>query len=190
MEETEIGRRVRAELAPGEKALWSGQPRQGLFLVPMDGLYVPFTVFWFGFAVVWTVGASAGGVFFQLWGIMFVCIGVYLLVGRFFGDAAMRAATIYAVTDRRLLVIRTRWGASVSSTDLSGLGSLDLHARSSGRATILFGPTSSLPAVVLPGVPGGGRYQRRRFESISNGRAVHELIRKAVTDYQTGREPG
>lgn len=175
---------LRTELATGEQLLWSGRPRQGVFLRLSDALVIPFSLAWAGFAVFWTVMASSSGGAFGLFGIPFVIVGAYIVVGRFFADAAARARTIYAVTDRRLLVVRTGARRRVQSVDLANLGSLELKEQAGGRATIVFGSPpgafgafSSAP--VPPGWPGASMAQRPTFDSVEDGRLVYEIIRDA-----------
>ena len=69
-----------------------------------DGYLIPFSLFFFGFAVFWLTSVARQGApgFFYLWGVPFVAIGLYMLVGRFFFDAWLRRDLRYAVTDRRI----------------------------------------------------------------------------------------
>lgn len=179
--QSEIGPLLQAELGPGEAVLWFGQPAQGVVLRASDAFVVPFTVLWCGFAIFWTVGASRASGVFGLFGLPFVCLGIYITVGRFFADAATRARTIYAVTNRRLIVMRTGRRRSCQSTDFRGLGSLGIKEQSKGRATITFGQGSAFPlGMTIPaGWPMASQMQGPRFDSIDDGQRVYELIRTA-----------
>lgn len=130
-----------ARLLQGERIVWSGQPAGGLRFVARDGLLVPFSLLWGGFAVFWEsrVFASNGPPFFLLWGVPFLLIGLYLVVGRFFVDAWVRARTRYAITNQRILIVRTGAFGKVTSISLDRLPDMQLSERPGGSGTIRFG---------------------------------------------------
>ncbi|MBO9714381.1 hypothetical protein [Sphingomonas sp.] len=127
-------------LARGERLLWSGRPRQGIVFTPSDVLMIPFSLLWGGFAFFWEtmVILSDAPIFFRLWGVPFVLVGSYIIAGRFFHDAWVRAHSWYAVTDRRVLILRTGPLGELTALDIRSLPDLQLRLGWSGRGTILF----------------------------------------------------
>ena len=60
-----------AELRRSEKLLWSGRPRQGVFLTQNDAGMIPFSLMWGGFSFFWEYQAvnSRAPLFVDLWGV-------------------------------------------------------------------------------------------------------------------------
>ena len=94
---------IRENLRRDERLLWTGQPPQGLRLQATDAFLIPFSIFWGGFAIFWetTVVMQGAPLFFAVWGIPFIVIGLYLIFGRFWGEAKQRSRTYYGLTDSR-----------------------------------------------------------------------------------------
>ncbi len=132
-------------LLTGEAVIWSGRPGQGLRLTPVDALLIPFSLMWCGFAVFWEtkVLQSAAPGFFALWGVPFIVIGIYFVVGRFPVDAWVRANTYYAVTDRRILIVRSGPFGRFVALSRDRLPEMNLSEGSDGRGTIRFGPQTT-----------------------------------------------
>ena len=131
---------LRSELESGERLLWAGQPRQGIRLQLFDVFAIPFSVLWGGFAIVWEVMAFVMKTpwFFKLWGIPFVLVGLYMMVGRFYVDARRRAAMFHGITNTSLLFISGRSRRVVQRIPLRSLGSLSLQERGDGSGVIGF----------------------------------------------------
>ena len=74
-------------LRPGELLLWSGRPDPNVHFTGADAFLIPFSIMWAGFAFFWESAAfrSGGPIFFKLWGIPFVAMGLYIVFGRFIG---------------------------------------------------------------------------------------------------------
>jgi hypothetical protein len=173
--------RIAREIGAGERLLWSGRPRQGLMLRPADALLIPFSLLWGGFAFFWegTVLFTNAPFFFRLWGIPFVLVGVYLIVGRFFADARQRERTIYAVTNERIIIIAGLLKETVKSLSLKTLSDISLAERPDGTGTISLGPSSSYGWFSSAGWPGGRQNVAPALEGIPNARSVYETIRQA-----------
>lgn len=161
---------------PGEQLLWEGRPYTGLMFRPIDIFLVPFSVVWAGFpaSMLFQDGiAAVPGPAIMIGG-LFLVIGVYATVGRFLLDIAIRRTLRYAVTNRRVLILRGQSG--LRSINIDALPMLDLHERRDGSGTLRFGAGGGLLqagnfAVWQPtfdSVP--------QFLRIPNARAVYELI--------------
>ena len=135
---------ISGRLMAGEQILWSGRPQQGLFFTPRDALLIPFSIFWGGFAIFWeysvlSIGARSSHarppLFFALWGVPFILIGLFLIFGRFLLDAYLRSRITYALTNRRVLIARAGPFQKFYALNLDRLPGLAL----SGSGTIIFG---------------------------------------------------
>jgi hypothetical protein len=170
---------ITATLDRGERVIWSGRPRQGLMLRGTDAFLIPFAVVWTSiptFGAWMTLTSPKGNPAAVLPVLLFVVIGLYLLVGRFFVDAAQRRRTYYALTNERVLIVSGLWSRDVKSLSLSTLGEIDVSARASGQGTIMFG-RSPYPSMAMSGWPSSRRYQPPMFEMIPDVNAVAKLIR-------------
>ena len=138
---------LRSHLDSGEKLLWAGRPAQGMVLTPQDWYAIPFGVVWLGFAVYnfWPTKAPeplkspVPLALFVAMGLLFIGIGIYFLVGRFFADRLYRSRLSYGITDRRAIIISGLRRRSVQSIYLSSLSTLTLEECREGSGTIYFG---------------------------------------------------
>jgi hypothetical protein len=131
-------------LIDGERIVWTGRPRGGLVFVAQDIYLIPFSLVWVGFMFFWEAKAleSNAGVFFALWGGMFVLFGLFMLVGRFAIDAWARSTTRYALTNRRILILRCPPFSKFTSLSLDRVADAQLTEHAGGRGTIRFGQES------------------------------------------------
>lgn len=171
---------IQFPLDRGERLLWAGVPRQGIVLRPSDLFQVPFSLLWAGFAVFWNVGVWTGDapLFFRLWGLPFLLVGAYMVVGRFFVDARRRARTTYGVTDRRIIIASGILTPSLTSLSLHTLSDVTLAERPDGSGTISFGPVS-FASTMSAGSPWPGVHQPPSFELIADAKRVHGIVREA-----------
>jgi hypothetical protein len=156
----EIEEAFRPYLRARERVVWAGLPQQGVRFGPQDTLLIPFSMLWGGFAIFWEATAFRTGApgFFDLWGIPFVAIGLYMIFGRFLVDAWVRARTVYAITDQRALVLRRVLGERLLTADLGG--AVEVKRGSGGRGVLTFGGRS--PGLTNPFGFGGG-WGRRSY---------------------------
>jgi len=169
-------------LDSGESLIWSGRPRQGLLLRGSDAFMIPFSLLWGGFAIFWEASVLEQGApfFFGLFGVPFVLIGLYFIIGRFLVDSRVRAKTFYGVTDRRVIIVSGLVSRSTNSLPLRTLHDISLRERSDGRGTILFGRPHPF-AAWYAGMqwPGMSQYETPSFELIEHSKRVHDQILEA-----------
>jgi hypothetical protein len=175
-----------AYLLPGERTLWTGQPKQGIVLSGGDVFLIPFSLLWGGFAIfwnfsVWTFPQTGEHIdwFFRLWGLPFLVAGLYLIAGRFIHDAAIRRHQFYAVTDLRILIRGGLSSTKLKSPDIKLLPKLELSEHRDGTGTIELDGDSSFFG---SGRNGFGYWtpalsNATRFFRIDNPRKVYEIIR-------------
>ncbi|WP_051748560.1 hypothetical protein [Nevskia soli] len=181
---------LRPELGRGERLLWSGMPRQGLRFRQSDIFMVPFSLMWGGFAFFWEGAVTTKGApfFFSLWGMPFVLIGIYIIVGRFFVDSYLRARTYYGVTDQRVIILGGLMNREVKSISLQGLNEMLLTERGDRSGTITFGPTGPMAAAWAGTAwPGTSKKLSPAFDLVEEVRRVYNIIRDAQSRVSNSR---
>jgi hypothetical protein len=124
-------------LVNGEYILWQGKPAKGNLLTPADIFQIPFSIFWCGFVFFWEFGVLTSGapVQFALFGLPFICVGIYLVIGRFIWTAWIRKRTRYVITNKK--VIRARCGR-VDMMDGRTMPPVQTHIYKNGCGTLRF----------------------------------------------------
>ena len=144
---------------------------------------MPFSLMWAGFAFFWEwqVLKSGAPPFFVLWGIPFVLIGLYLILGRFVVEAKQRERTLYGVTNERVLIVSGLFSRKIKSLSLRNLSDLSLSEESNGEGSISFGGGAPFSSWFggFAGWPGMEAYIGPRFDLIPNAKIVYTMIRDA-----------
>lgn len=184
---------ITRELDSDEKLLWSGRPRHGILFRSYDIFMIPFSIFWLGFAIFWMVGASGAlwasdgesevtsfNYIFPLFGLPFVAIGLYMAIGRFWVDKAMREKTAYGVTNQRVIIRSGLFSRSVQSLNLRTLSDVSLKEKNDGSGTVNLGPSNPMYGMFegMNWWPGMVQYQPPSFDSIPDAKSVYNIIRE------------
>ena len=162
-----------------ETVRWTGEPPTGLLWRASDWVMVPFSLLWGGFALFWeSMVISAGApLVMMLFGVPFVCLGVYLIVGRFFWDANVRSRTRYAVTDRAAYIVVDGFRGGVRRYSGSALDDVGVERKDDGSGTLRFGPgalasyRARATTSLLP---------QNAFESIRDVDRAYDAVRAAA----------
>jgi hypothetical protein len=165
-------------LLTDERELWTGCPPVGLRTQPRDWFLIPFSLFWAGFIVFWNVSVwlQEGDTLFRIWGLPFLLAGLYIVFGRFLHDAYIRKHEAYAVTNRRILILRDGRTSKLKSIDIKLLPGLELQQGANGRGTITFSQPNLWGAANGVGTWVPSLDGIARLVDIEDVRRVYELI--------------
>lgn len=178
---------MRGELSGSEKLVWAGMPKQGIRFKPSDKFMIPFSMVWGGFALFWEFMAITTSnwedtfdLVFPLFGLPFVFVGLYLMVGRFFMDARMRSRTFYALTNQRVVIASGLRSKTVKSLDLDSLGNLSYTEQPDGSGSISFGSGIIEPLYTVNQTMKSPRPSLRQtqFELIASVKQVYNMIKQ------------
>jgi hypothetical protein len=184
---------VNRELGPDERLLWAGRPRLGFIMRRSDVFFIPFSIMWGGFAIFWETMVIVQGApwFFALWGLPFILVGLYMIFGRFLGDAWERSRIYYGVTSERVIIISGWPSRSVHSLNIDTLAEISFSERANGRGTITFG---SMPPMYRwfggSGWPGSAYPVAPSLDLPEGALEVYEIIRAAQRASKQRERPG
>ena len=146
---------IKNQLTPDEKIIWEGKPDKKSFLFMGPSWFIiPFTFLWFGFALFWEITAWVSGAptFFLLFGGLFVAMGFYIAIGRFFVAGKEYDNLYYVLTDKRALIQQGISNLEFQSVDLKKVSDIELHLKSTGKGDIVFG-SKGVMRFYIPGWP-------------------------------------
>src|SRR4051812_30298540 len=152
---------------------------------------IPFSLLWLGFALFWewSVLGSNAPLLFRLWGIPFICIGLYNAFGRFWVAAREAERTFYAVTNQRILVQSGAFSRTFSSLSLAGLSALHLTEQTSGIGPITFTAPGPFQAWLGGVTQAGNRQQPLALWCIPRASEVYRIIEEARRRGGTETQP-
>jgi len=133
-----LNREIEQYLEAGEKIIWTGQPKQGMIFSAFDIWMVIFGIIWTSGVVAWIYAASEAAIWFAMFGLPFLLVGLYLIFGKFFFDARTRASAIYAITNRRVIITYKRFRKKLISYEYGKIREIALRENADRSGTIYF----------------------------------------------------
>ncbi len=129
---------LRKHLVANETLLWAARPRQGMFFRTSDAFSIPFGVAFILFILYWIHLSQTQDApqIFLLMGALALLFGVYFLLVRFWVDVAIRRRRCYAITDKRVLIVRSTRAGRVSSIPIRNLDELSWTGEPTGYGTV------------------------------------------------------
>lgn len=137
-DKNECYRVLRPYLDMKEQLLWSGTPCTTRKYRPNIFILI-FIIFWNAFAVLWIIGATAGGGAFGLFGLPFLAIGFFLLYQFVVAPGKKLSRTVYAVTDTRVIIlVPSKNGYDMNSYLFRTMQGINLSNVKEDSGTIVF----------------------------------------------------
>lgn len=126
------------QLQPGEQVYWVGRPDPRRVFELADIFTTAFSAVWLSFVVFWMLSALAmqAPPLFVAFGIPFLVVGLYSLLGAPIQRNLTNRRTRYAVTDRRVVV--TIGEKKMRIVELSDIRSTSVTVRANGTGSIVF----------------------------------------------------
>lgn len=190
-DETNDDARFLPHLMVEEHILWSGRPDPFFTTYRIPFPQRIFMLFWLGFAIFWTVSASAASGLFGLFGVPFVLIGIQMNFGAKYAYNKKKAHIYYALTNKRALILGDSEKPFFRSIDFSPAPSLDFEAGMGGKGSVYLNryQTDFVPQ---------NRYKRgidvsfpdptRHFLDIKDGARVYRMMESAIAETHRGDE--
>ncbi len=174
----QLQQRLKAECKPGEFIAWAGQPNPRRYMRTGFLLWL-FFIPWTAFSVFWTVGAAQFQVprfdstesLFPLFGLPFVLIGIAGLCSPFW--LYHRAfSIIYAISDRRAIVIEGKNSITVNSYAFDTMANIERKEHQDGSGDLIFKTESYKDS------DGDTQTKKCGFFHINSVRRVQEVLEK------------
>lgn len=177
MIDNEIRNGLSSLLSDNEQILWTGKPPKGFLLRKSDIFFIPFSIIWFGFAIFWEaiVIFSGAPFFFIIFGLLFVAVGLYIFIGRFFVDSYKRKNTVYAITNDRIIIKSKIFTNAVNSINIRTLSRIKFTENSRGLGTINL-DAGSFKYNGIAGVESPVSRFAPKLEMIPNVKKVYNII--------------
>lgn len=168
---------LRPSLSPGEQLIWAGKPKTGIRFKGSDAILIPFSIVWLGFALFWEFGVASinAPFFFKIFGIPFILVGIYFVVGRFFVDSMRRQNTTYGITSTRVIIKSGLFNSQMKSLQLQTLSDITVTQHVDNSGTIQLGP-SGYGHTGMHGSNHVVNYPAPALEFIENPNHVYSII--------------
>lgn len=178
------------QLRQDEKLIWSGRPRQGIFLRPNDSIILPFAGLWCVMAVTGLILAvfSTSPLISLALSIVPAIVGFYLAVGRFRVDANIRKNTAYFLTNQRVIFLTSEGASGFKFIELAKLPEPKIDVGRDGYDSIYFG-RKHISQTLWEGLPIWSLKARATpaFAWIQNAREVFDLLQQAKSGWMNGQ---
>ncbi|MER3328065.1 MAG: hypothetical protein RIF34_00700 [Candidatus Kapaibacterium sp.] len=169
-----------------ERLLWADKPATGIKFRSTDIFIFLFSVLWLSFSLFWTYMAMDANIFFAMFGIPFILVGIHLLFGRFIFDALSRKNTVYGLTNKRIIQKSGLFKVHYKSVFLDSLPSLSYTEKPDGSGDISFGQT--INSFKKRDTSNNQNFPIVRIEFIPNVRSVHNKIADAKSKVRISEE--
>lgn len=188
-----------SDLMPDESVLWTGRPDPSIIFSKGDIFLIPFSLIWGGGVIFGEVNllklffegkAGPSPRLFLIFGIAFIAVGLYVMIGRFFYKKWKKQHTYYAVTEKRVLILTTGWYRQLKAASIDNLPSIEKSTGKNGTGNVIFGNSTFGDGIYLNSGMDFVSANRKNFPAaffdIKDADAVYVLVSRLMAEAKAG----
>ncbi len=101
-----IRSKISQHLEDGEEPIHTCRPKGGILIKPLDIIFIPLSIILAiaAYNIAALAFESEGMMILKIFSVILILIAFYFLVGRFIDDMVSRKYTIYAITNKRIII--------------------------------------------------------------------------------------
>ena len=145
---TLLREQLRPALLSGENLVWVDRPENGVKLTSNDIFLIPFSLVWGGGVFMAFLAdiihfSREDSPFFSVFLIPFLMMAFYITIGRFMHEYMIRKRTVYGITDRGRILIKTGlFKNSISNYEIKYLPRVEFTEKKDRTGSIKFNNSS------------------------------------------------
>jgi hypothetical protein len=171
MRKTDYGSLIEEKLIDGETVHWSGKSKK-IFYGNRDIMQFPISFVFGIIVIIFGLGSISTPM-----GLMLVLIGILIIFGKFIGGKQGKAGTIYYVTNKKVIVLKTSFGNRIKSYNIEELIAIDKENKANKIGTIIFkNEYYKLKTVYVRSVVSRKPIYGLEFLNIENVDEVYKLV--------------
>jgi hypothetical protein len=175
-------------LLSGERIIWKGRPKPGIWFEAADAFAIPFSIFWLAivtgiFGMILTGQTTKVDPMAYVMMPIFFTVGLYFIFGRFLVARWVRSKTRYYLTNRRAIIRSGLRGQSERVVNLAATPETRISMARDGYGTIEFGQSSPFYKMMPRSWAfGQSSVLAPAFERIANQQDVYRLALQVQTN--------
>ncbi len=177
------------QLGAEETIIWQGQSEPKKMIAYGDAMYIPFSLMWLGFVIIWEYSTVAYHYpwVFHFFGVPMVVIGLYMAFGRFVFKRYKKKHSNYILTNKRAIEAYDVAWLGYKEKSLKDVGRMVRFVEKDGYGCLIFDDIN--PAYMMKLNDGMERFRRKTknvigFYDIPEAEALYKEVQRLKDEAQ------